>query len=853
MKCNKIHIIPVVLLAIFVVTGLTYSFLHNNRMISANQPVPQPVEGEENEKLRERYNELRHTAAPGVVWQKMEANNASLLFDRYLKRSINQAGIFANGAIEGEWMEKGANNQTGSVRAIDYEPGTNMLYNISNGGSIWTSVLGSGLWTIRNQSKKFEPRTIKAFTKTGGGVRILVASGEAVFYSDDNGITLTASTGFSFPVAWAGNHISQFIQLNDAGKTIYCLTRPWSASPWGPRYWLYRSTNQGVSYSKIFEFESGNENQVSLCNPYNTNNLYAADIAVEQGKIRLYRISGSTVTVLNNSPVNTTINNQCLLKGTSNNGDITLYVMINNNSLYASTNLGSTWKFRSSFPENAWNKMNVNPSDPDKLAYGGVNAYRSNDGGASWTKVNNWSEYYSNISSRLHADIMEIEYFKKNNNTAFAIVNTHGGTFTSYDDLLTVHNQSLTTHLATEYYDVLTDTINAGRIFAATQDQGLQATLTGNSPGLQDFNQIISGDYGHLCLSSSNRFLWAQYIGGTFYLYNNLGNSWPTYIGSWMMAGTQKPNYGWMLPSIASSNFSANEIFVGGGNIHGGEGSYLTRLTMDTAPPYTVSASQYDYNFRANSRTGNAGITAIEQSYLNPNKLFIATEDGTFFYTNNHGVSWNKTTTFTGPGPWYLYGACILNSRINDKVVWYGGSGYSNPPVFKSTDGGASFLPMSDGLPSTLVNEIIAVPGEAFLFAATEAGPYVYVTAENKWHPLSAANTPIQFFSSVEYIPSENTVRFGTMGRGIWDFRLLATTITYTFTGNGNWDNPANWFNNMMPSGTLLPGSEIIINPPGNGECVLNVELRLNSNTKMKVMPGKKFRVTGSLNIANSQ
>jgi hypothetical protein len=370
---------------------------------------------------------------------------------------------------------------------------------------------------------------------------------------------------------------------------------------------------------------------------------------------------------------------------------------------------------------------------------------------------------------------MEIEYFKKADNTEFAIVNTHGGTYISYDNLVTVSNQSLFSHHATEYYDVLTDTFNRNRIFVGTQDQGLQRTLTGATAGIQNFQQVISGDYGQMALSGNNQFLWPQYPGGTFYLYTNLGDAVsPSYIGQWTMGGSQKSNYGWMLPVAGTPNASANEIWMGGGNITGGGGSYLVKLSMLTSSPYTVTPVQNPYNFRAASNSGNAGITAIEQSLVNPDKMYVALEDGSFFYSDNLGATWNKTTSFTGPTPWYLYGSCILASRKKSNIVWYTGSGYNNPPVYKSVDGGASFTAMSTGLPPTLVNEIVATPNEDLLFAATEAGPYVYVTAANQWFPLISNSMPIQFFSGVEYISAADIVRFSTMGRGIWDFNITS-------------------------------------------------------------------------------
>lgn len=111
-------------------------------------------------------------------------------------------------------------------------------------------------------------------------------------------------------------------------------------------------------------------------------------------------------------------------------------------------------------------------------------------------------------------------------------------------------------------------------------------------------------------------------------------------------------------------------------------------------------------------------------------------------------------------------------------MVWFAGSGYSNPAVYKSNNGGANFTAISNGLPATLVHEIVASDDEQLLFAATEAGPYVYVAANNQWYSLMGAATPINDYFSIEYVKAHKTVRYGTYGRGIWDFKIDSATLT---------------------------------------------------------------------------
>jgi len=69
----------------------------------------------------------------------------------------------------------------------------------------------------------------------------------------------------------------------------------------------------------------------------------------------------------------------------------------------------------------------------------------------------------------------------------------------------------------------------------------------------------------------------------------------------------------------------------------------------------------------------------------------------------------------------------------------------------------------------------------------------------------------------------------------------------YTFTGSGNWNNPANWLNGKMPPAKLLSCSEIIVSPVGSTESILNVPQLITPGAKLTIMAGKKFRVVGNM------
>jgi Pregnancy-associated plasma protein-A len=81
------------------------------------------------------------------------------------------------------------------------------------------------------------------------------------------------------------------------------------------------------------------------------------------------------------------------------------------------------------------------------------------------------------------------------------------------------------------------------------------------------------------------------------------------------------------------------------------------------------------------------------------------------------------------------------------------------------------------------------------------------------------------------------------------NINLAKKPITYRFIGNGNWNEPDNWVNGLVPPSTLPPGDLIVIDPIAGGECLLNVTMTVSSSGSITVVSGKRFRIPGNLII----
>ena len=88
-------------------------------------------------------------------------------------------------------------------------------------------------------------------------------------------------------------------------------------------------------------------------------------------------------------------------------------------------------------------------------------------------------------------------------------------------------------------------------------------------------------------------------------------------------------------------------------------------------------------------------------------------------------------------------------------------------------------------------------PGSDVIYAATEAGPYRFDPLGEVWEYIGGTAAPLTTFWCVEAVPAAGLVRFGTYGRGIWDYATGGATAAEESpaadtAGLANWPNPFN-------------------------------------------------------------
>lgn len=664
----------------------------------------------------------------------------------------------ADGRVIGTWSERGSNNVAGRMHTCDIDWIHGTIYAASSYGNIWKGNLDGSNWTCLNDGWRFRDVQAVRLLPIIGGYRILVIANSpaASYYSDDDGFTWNLSKGLEGPASWGG--FKRAVVSGD-GDTVHLLGNEWDYSAaWRSVGTMYISVDGGKSYSNIRKEVFPTDQ----CDIWRSKTDNSPVYIIKSDTVGMLLPNGS-ISVLALKPVSGAP--YYSLRGVTNGASVrlVLFKMQNGDSyVEVSTDNGLTWIESGSYngsPFDWNNSMAVSNTNPDSLFIGGVDVYTSENSGTLWEKYSHWGDYYGNPEHKLHADIPSIEVFQDLLGDEHIVIMTDGGIYLSSDNLETVTNITMEGIGTSQYYDVLTSTSQTPfHIYCGSQDQGFQKGID-SADGTLSFRQSISGDYGHLTSGDSGRSVWSNYPG--FSMYYPTARTSDHQRGKKFAAGNRL----WIPPIVADPD-NPRIAYVASGS---GDSSIIWKLRY-VLPGDSVLSERMSFDFSDGNK--DRRVSSLSISPINSNHWYVTTNDGRFYHSKDRGISWLQSDSFKAPGGHYFYGSCIVPSQTTLGEVYIGGSGYSNPAVFYSTDHGATFAVRDSGLPKTLILGMASTPSGDLLFASTEVGPYIFVRELNRWFDMAGYSAPDHVYWSVEYIPQTKTARFGTHGRGIWDFTI---------------------------------------------------------------------------------
>lgn len=698
---------------------------------------------------KQEWIEMIHRSAPEDNWRYMD--------QQYRLNNSPEKLESDDLPIYGKWRELGSNNQAGRTVYTYFDDTTEEVYTASDGGQIWKGEIGAENWISLNDHYKIP--SIRFLTKfnESGFTRLLVHSGAyniaGIMYSDDNGLSWTLANGLENIISWG--FIKRTVVRSDAGKTIYCISQEWDYNAWQAICRVYKSTDFGASFESITSFD----HSVDFVDIWTSQTGETPVYIV--AKDELYYLDESdeliSISTLPNSE-----NGNTLITGFDSGNGVFLYSMIRFNSLshfYASGINGDNWLEKGNSIQGPFmvNSFAASIDEQDVLYFGGMEAFTSYNAGSSWTLVNAWGQYYGSPTDKLHADIPSFNSFHNNQGLEYLFINTDGGTYISYNKMDNVENISLNNLRISQYYSSYTCRFDPSFTHAGSQDQGYQKSANGLNEGAIDYIQVISGDYGSMVSGDDGASIWMVYPGFAMYgpdINNNNSLVFGNFVGS---------NYQW-LPKLMEDPNNPENVYLAGGHLT--DGAHIILLERNGN---NVAYSELPFDF---SNGTSANISALTHSKIDTDYWYVLTSEKDFFYSTDGGNAWIQTDAFTGPGSHYFYGASIAAANTSLGLVYAGGAGYSNPGVYKSIDNGETFTEYAEGLPNTMIFQVVLSEDDSLLFAATEVGAFVCKTWEDQWYALSDSVVPDQAFWAVDFVDTLKVARFSTYGRGIWDFEL---------------------------------------------------------------------------------
>ena len=682
------------------------------------------------------------TQHPEILFE--EYNNLIELNNQFL---MNPPNIWEQVGPDDVPIQSNGNKRgIGRVNSIAFHPNDqNTLYIGAPAGGFWKSTNHGQNWTTTTDFltnlgvsdiaiNPINPDEIFIITGDRDG-------GDTYSYglmkSNDGGNTFN-TTGLSFNITnyYRGNRVI----LDPINPNIVIVSTSNG---------IYRSTDSGVTFN--LTYSSVNMTDIEF-HPTNSNIIYGAS----KGNTSVYKSSDNGINWSQSGtglPNTNDVVRACVAVTLDNPQAVYALFGGNNNGFYAvykSLDEGLSWTQQANSPNllgwdvngsdsdgQAWYDLAfaVSPNNENTLFVGGVNCWKSTDGGQNWTINTHW--YGAGGTSYMHADEHMLHYNKLNNNIYSA---NDGGLYFSNDDGNSWTDISDGLHI-TQFYSLGVSQTVQDKIITGAQDNG---TFLKNN---LNWDPVIGGD-GMECIidyTNSNIMYGALYYGDVRKSTNG-GNSFsaigPANNGAWETPYELDKND----PNIIYIGYDELQKSLDGGN---------------------------SWNQITNGETNGGKIDEIGLSKSNSNVIFIS--DGNDIYrTLDGGTNWTQVNNNL-PNKYISY---IIVHPSDENKVWVTLSGYtSSEKVYKSTDGGDNWVNISGTLPNIPINCIELDKSDVLetIYIGTDLGVFSTDSTLSDWN-LFGNNLPHVIVNELEIQYQSNKLFAATYGRGLWSIDLEITS-----------------------------------------------------------------------------
>ncbi len=423
-----------------------------------------------------------------------------------------------------------------------------------------------------------------------------------------------------------------------------------------------------------------------------------------------------------------------------------LYKTYNHGDSWIQTNDGSLAYCYQSY---GWwfGRVSVDPVDPDIAYVIGFDLYKTSNGGNSW----------SNISANdVHVDQHGLYVHPENNN--FVVIANDGGLYISQNGGSSwnwINNMPIM-----QFYTCEVDFQYPERLYGGTQDNGTNRTMTGNT---DDWQSIYGGDGFYVLVDpEDNNYVYAEYQYGNFARSTNGGNWFSTAMNG--ISSSDRKN--WNTPVVFDP--TNPEILYYGAN----------RLYKSTNRASNWLAISTDLTNGPGINLTYGTITTISVSLVNPEIIYVGTDDGNVWVSAMNGMGWEYLSVDL-PDRWVTR---VATDPVDENTAYVTFSGYRwdefLPHIFRTTNKGESWEDISGNLPESPLNDVIIDPEDnSKLYVASDVGVFVTNDLGQNWEMLGS-NLPNVPVPDLTLHNDTRTLIAATYGRSMYKYDLYQDTLS---------------------------------------------------------------------------
>jgi photosystem II stability/assembly factor-like uncharacterized protein len=652
------------------------------------------------------------------------------------------------------WTSLGPGNIGGRTRSLVIHPtNPNIMWAGSVGGGVWRTDNGGQNWSPVNDLMANLAVTCLVIDPTNSN-QLFAGTGEGFSNTDairGAGVfqTIDGATWSQLPATTGPNFQSvNRLALSSNGKVLLAATGKG----------IFRSEDAArLTWTPVFNEPIGD----IRCHPSSSTKAVAG--GVTNGQAYFSTDGGKTWKIATHT---LTWNGRVELTYAAKNPDI-VYASVqmdNGGEIWRSTDGGKTYSRRDSklangqlaryLGDQGWYANTIwagDPTNSDLVIVGGLDLYRSTNGGNVLIDISTWWDNNSAHADH-HCIVSHPGYNGTTNKAAF--FGNDGGVYKTSDITKVGNNSQLprvngwtelnNTYGVTQFYSGAGNPAT-GAIIGGAQDNGtLRFTPAGGS---ENWTSMFGGD-GGWCAADLNdpNIFYGEYVYLNIHRSDD-GGATSDYISGQFWDGSQwtwKP-----IPFRITDAMNQQALFIApfvldpnNSNCILGGGLSLWRTNNAKAPNTNSTGPVWS---TIKTSIGNR-ISALAVAKGNSNLIWVGYDKGQVFNTLN-GAAANPTwqrVDHAGSNPLTptRFCTCITIDPRNHSVVYIAFGGYSRGNIWKTTDGGLKWSNIGNLLPEAPIRAIAIHPRKSnFVYIGTEVGVFASEDGGGTWSPTNEGPT----------------------------------------------------------------------------------------------------------------